>query len=272
MKSPTPATVHLVSETQVMDEGEVARAGVSPTPLTPGRFRLSQVHVENVWVMSDLGNGWVVAYRLVAQGSNFVIGEVRVYPLETQAMLNLKTGRTRASPVDAAWWSGNVKGVRASVPPGGISSRILKRVTVGAHITDAREVFKQLDARARTKGRASSVLEAIASRYGVTDLRRPQRIGSSESGPRGLPRSVYVRTAQAYLAHLKGGRPVQDAARELGETPQKVRDRILRARRMGILDPAPSRGRAAAGLSAGSLVAPKTTHKEKRHGKTTRAR
>lgn len=68
------------------------------------------------WYEEDLGGGWCIAYRLIAQGTTCVLGEVRILPAEQRS--------TRSS----GEWSGN----ETAVPAGGLTDTVVKALRAAA--------------------------------------------------------------------------------------------------------------------------------------------
>jgi hypothetical protein len=194
--------------------------------------RLTLVSVTDAWLEAPLAPGWTVAYRLVVQGLAVVVGEVRVFPHEP--------GRGAAPGL----WTAEVLGARATAPPGGLTARLLRRLTIGAHYRVAAAAFQQL-ARDPVMG------DDALARVGLTGLpRRPP--GPTRPGrPRGLGLRA-ARLARAYVELVARGsvRPVAELAPRMRLTPSQVRDALRDARERGYLT-SPGQGK-----RGGSLVVP----------------
>src|SRR5688572_1200265 len=63
--------------------------------------------VEQVWLEVSLDDEWIAAYQVIPQQGQPVIGEVRVFPLESFKRQTRKAGE---------WIAGAALGLRASVP------------------------------------------------------------------------------------------------------------------------------------------------------------
>ncbi|HEX9710690.1 MAG TPA: hypothetical protein VGB42_12095, partial [Candidatus Thermoplasmatota archaeon] len=196
-----------------------------PEELGDGGFR-------DAWFEAPLAPGWTVAYRLVRQGSAVVVGEVRVFPHEL--------GRESVP----GCWSAEVLGAQATVPPGGLTARLLRRLRIGAHYRVAAEAFDRL---------AEDAVLGEDARAAVGLAKLPQRPpGPSRPGrPRGLGLRA-ARLARAYVELVARGsvRPVAELAPRVRLTPSQVRDALRDARERGYLT-SPGQGK-----RGGSLVVP----------------
>lgn len=215
---------------------------------------LPEVIVHNVWVTVAIDAAWTSAYRLAVQDGRLVVGELRVYPTPTKNPLSPKArqqGQTAGmNPWNPGEWAGMLQGISATVPQYGLTSTVLKAVRLGADITGGRAILDDLAQRATGKNAPAWIRQTLKT-WGVTTSAKP---ASRDTGRRGLPHQEYERVVRAYLRAVADGspRPVQDAAKTLGISAAKVRDRLHRARLMGLL---PSGGQ---GRVVGGLVAPRT--------------
>jgi hypothetical protein len=189
-----------------------------------------------------LGKRWTAAYRLTVQDGAVVVGEVRIFPQEPPG---------RALP---GQWSAEVLGIRARVPWGGITGRLV-RVKVTEHLRVADQVLRQSDDWLRHP----LALDA-ARRRAQPGLGRPRK-----------PDLWYARAAGRYAAALRGGstRPVVDVAAQLGLTVARARDAIHQARARGLLTPG-TRGRRGGALTRKALGLLDTVRARRRTATRTR--
>ena len=167
--------------------------------------KFQKANVRDLWFEEPLEGGWRVGYRLVRQGTRIVVGEVRVFPDEEETFL--RPGR----------WSGEIDGVTATVPDGGITGRLLRKLKGTGHLKFAQ---KQADA-----------IRAWFPEFFETE----QKVNDAEKRRGGRPALDdlhYVRLAQDYINAIdKGSRtPIADVAREHGLPESTMRDRIHIAR------------------------------------------
>jgi hypothetical protein len=168
------------------------------------------------WVESDVGDGWRAAFRMLIQDGLPVVGEVRVYPAEDDAL----PGR----------WSAT------TAPTGGVTTRLLRRV----HIDAARERFDEM--------RSSGFL--LGPHPAAPDLDRIRYHATHNPGRGGHPDGFYAAAAAAYVTHLHTGatKPTEALAAELDLPPWRVRDLVRAARTRGLFTQ-PPRGRAGGELT-----------------------
>jgi hypothetical protein len=199
------------------------------------------VQVENVWIEAPLPSDdrWLVAYRVVVQEGRAVVAELRVFPNEPERQ-------------DPGEWSGEWLGRKAHVPAGGVSTRGLRSIRLGAGLHSLTALVD------RVKGMGSDyrwLLDPEGGWYGAFGITEslttePARPASSGRGRPALPPEEYARIAAAYVKALDRGspNPIQDVARDLGLRVSTVRSRIHIARIRGLLD----RGRQ--GYAGGQLL------------------
>jgi hypothetical protein len=216
-----------------------------PTWEPPSTFASSGVESEvglvlapDTWIEVQLGHDWIAAYRLVADHGRAVVGEVRLFPAETWWKRPL------------GGWSGELLGVRACVPQGGITTRLLRGVRVRAYLRSMSEWLARFRAKHPEHARF----------FGWGDdperVRLPQRHGR---GRKGRPHRFYAQLAAEYVRAVNGGshRPIADVARRRRLPSGRVRDMIRRARQLELL-PEGVQGRAEGQLTAAAeaLLAP----------------
>jgi hypothetical protein len=169
--------------------------GLDPNALRPQR---------EVWIEADVsskaqpGAVWKVAYLLVNQGGVPVVAEMRLFPAEPHPFR------------PAGQWSGHVAGVSAPVPPGGITSRLIREVHLGKHLRYAGG--------------------EVASAASPPPRRRSDRRSR-------LPEIAFARAAETYDAAVKKneGPPVPAVARRHRLSIESARWRIHEARVRGFL-------------------------------------
>jgi hypothetical protein len=196
------------------------------------------------WVLIPFAPGWIAAQRLTAQAGGIVVSEVRVYPDETAATLEGETKPVNARVrnkrvVIAGAWSGQA----GSVPSGGVSSTLLRRLPLGGHATAPVVAdFLSVCSWARTDGEA---LKARVER----DLGFAPVVGRPEPhlllpppvtrGRKRLPEAFLRSIADDYNRLLGAGhRDVAQrlaAERGLSRNQTKVRTWIRIARKRGLL-------------------------------------
>ena len=205
------------SHTRLYSSAWAKRRGLEPGPTVA----VSVTRVDEAWVEVPLGDAWVAAYFLVLQQGRPVIAEVRIFPAEPQ-----RPG--------AGQWSGHFLGVDASVPAGGVRSRLL-RLPLRTH-----QVW------------TDRFLASLRKRQGPDRFRDQRWLGDHEFVPtprtrrstrraRGrpsLPNRAYAVVARAYDAAIqrKSRSPVKDVAAALNESSLgRVRSLIFKARAKGYL-------------------------------------
>ena len=167
----------------------------------------------SVWVEIPTAGRWMIAFRLVNQQGQPVIGEVRVFPDEP--------GKRPAGR-----WSGEY-GVTARVPPGGVTARVLRTIRI--------ETFKTL---------LRTIVRKWGKALGDYDLGFTAAPSPVTRGRKGRPDIVLARMAAVYAASYLAGRPTIPAvARRFRLSPSKARDAVYRARVRGFLSPATKQGK-----------------------------
>jgi hypothetical protein len=137
-----------------------------------------------------------------------IVAEIRLFPKEQP--------RIRAGEWSAKW-----RGLKATVPAGGITAR-LARVKLGEHLRAAEKVFETF-----LKHDPSSLASAGFSAMPSTSRR----------GPKGLPDLLYAQVARDYMDACKAGSrsPALDVARRRRVRAPRVRRMLSEARRRGLL-------------------------------------
>jgi len=147
---------------------------------------------------------WSVAFRIILQGTQPVIGEVRIFPTESD-----------------------------KVPPGGITARLIK----ATKIESAEQVIGKLAnrfQRMREKnyaytGNVQTVLSVNSPTEGPSVPRKRRRRGKSDAS--------YAALARQYVQLRNGGErhPVTAIAKKRRIERSKIRDMIHEARKRGLL-------------------------------------
>jgi hypothetical protein len=177
-------------------------------------------------LQEPLAESWMVAYRLVLQAGRLVVAEVRVFP-------------------------------QGAVPRGGLTRRLLKTVTMGAHLDRSAEVTRSLIGLLRRfVGQSAPADDTTAIRQQLQLLTAPR--GGRWADPRGATASrrgrkpisddVLGAVARIYFNALSQHRPPVLAVvnewdlakpRTAPATPPmsraRARDLVRRARRRGFL-------------------------------------
>ena len=243
-RTPKKPDVIFLSDNRPVDRRAARALGVPEARLAP----LSQLNsfphlralpVEEVWLPLDLGDHWRACYRLAVQGGAVVVGEVRVFPRETGASERLL--------LSSGQWSAEMFGSSATVPPGGITARLLRQVRVGEHHRVADKIVRQV------AGDPHPLAQDAAARHGLTTL---GPTGARRGRPR-KPDFFYAQVADRYEAALKRGsrRPAEDVADAMGVSGGQVRQWLYAARDRGLLTRAPRYERVGQqGVKGGSLT------------------
>ena len=208
--------------------------------------KVRRVTVDDFWFEMVLDDEWAVAYRIVAQPVGLAVGEVRVFPVE-QAW---REGKTPPGE-----WSGVLRGTKALVPRGGVTSRLLRQVRIDRNIWYCLKILKAVTKRRGTvdrpgqPGHGRAFVAYALERSGVrTQRMEPTPIearGRSRGRPR-VPAKEYARLARAYqrlvLSGARGKQLHEALASKLGLTLSQVRNRIARGREYGFFGEVPLRG------------------------------
>jgi hypothetical protein len=172
------------------------------------------VYTDQTWVESEVGEHWIAAARLAVQDGRVIISEIRVFP--------------RDRPLGAGvrgLWSGEVLGPRAVVPPGGLTSSLLRAVRLPNYRAHAIDVVTGWQA----------ALGVPLSESGLPGARTQLAARRPRAG---RPDRFYAELAAEYVRALATSRrPVADIARRRKLTPEKIRDMVHEARERKLLSP-----------------------------------
>ena len=190
-----------------------------------------------------LDDAWEVEYTLVGQPRGLALLELRVLP---------RPG--------------------VPLPVGGLSAQVLRAVRVSAPIDSVEQILRLLRGPETRIGRE---LQGFLGPLLEPPAPRPAAKGEPGPGPgrRPLAAALLLRVAQAYVGAVKrkSSRAVIETAEELGETADRVRDLLNRARKRGLLTGATS-GRAGGALSPKALALLKARSKKELQARSTRTR
>jgi hypothetical protein len=191
--------------------------------LVDGQWRgitpaLWPVSATDACVEVPINDRWTAAYFLVEQDGRPVIGELRIFPTEVPAE------PLRGRPPGT--WSGHALGMKAPVPRGGLSARLLRGVKVGYYF------------KAELRGRRAAALPS-----GLRVFHRPRhptaspRSEASRRGRPPRPDEELIPIAAAYADAVRRGEDHPRAAlvKQLKLSGATIRDRIHRARQRGLL-------------------------------------
>lgn len=186
----------------------------------------------------------MAAYRLVpGRYGEPVIAELRIFPLE----------RTKGRPPGR--WSGEVLGIAANIPEGGISADVVRNVSVGVHRQVGREFSRWLKEAPLSR---TALERALATVKKVETFKAHVVVESPPEPKRGRPpirsEKFYAKLAREYAERVAEGspRPTADVARRRKLPTPKVRDMLHEARRRGLLSPT-GQGRPGGELTAKAL-------------------
>jgi hypothetical protein len=171
------------------------------------------VDVQEAWLEVDLDDGWTAAYRVMPQQGQPVIGEVRVFPTESFTSRN-----------PGEWVSGTFLGLNATVPAGGITTRLLRSLQTSETVAAGIEPWKKF---------LNLVPPARPhfARLGFRRLRPPR-----QGGRRGWSDEDLLRAAVDYV-EIGGRRPVVELAKRWNLKRTRARDLLHSATEKEFLQP-----------------------------------
>ena len=206
-----------VTSTRALREGISGTAVQRELGVTVELQRLRVVRgVADLWLEQRIGE-WIAAYRVIAAQGRPWIGEIRIFPADTIFERERPKGE---------WVSGTLAGVRATVPAGGVTARILAEVKPRRWRRIAEQVIRVLY---RTRGRSHPLLRPFTP-YGPKRVRSPR-------GRKALPAEFYRAIAAEFDAARRAGLPpVKTLMKKRHAQESCVRGWIHRARRDGFLE------------------------------------
>ena len=185
--------------------------------------------VEDFW-LEERTDDWIAAYRIVAANGRPWIGEIRVFPV----------GTFKQRP-EGEWVEGLLAGVRASVPAGGVTGKILAHVKPQRWRRIAEHVIRSLY-RDGAEARKSSL--KLFRPYGPKRARSPR-------GRKALSDAFMEQIAREHTeARDAGVQPTKSLMKKHGAPESRVRGWIHRARRRGFLEKPVLQGTARGTLAA----------------------
>src|SRR5262249_36359902 len=131
---------------EVVDSADAEDWGLEWRGLQPDEVAGAILRQE-LWVESRLSAEWQVACRLLLQDRQGIFAEVRGFPFEP--MIGRPPGR-RGGPYEPGvsrppgQWSGAWLGQRATVPTGGLTTRVLRRIRLGYDVRSVAQVVEHL--------------------------------------------------------------------------------------------------------------------------------
>lgn len=177
---------------------------------------------------------WRVTLQLAAEDGHVVVSALEIRPASRHE--EKKAGQSDS---------------RREFPTGGLRSSFVKGLRIDSLVWEARkELAKQATqipweriSQAAEWGDLSLVGSALLD-AGFTDLRRIDKASTSERRPgrKGHPNSHYVKYLKAYVraCHRGSRQPVVDAAADVDDTVEYVRQQLQKCRNKGLLDPPPT--------------------------------
>lgn len=230
----------------------VPDSAVAKLPPDPGRTHVPgdrTLCATDAWEEIPIDQKWMSAARLVYQGDDLVIGELRIFPREQVAPWTWN-GNEVDERFEPSAWSAELLGIVARVPHGGLSARVLRKVRLREH---ARVLSEKLAQWARVAGYAGHGFKVPA-----TERPRPERrTGRSDI--------FYAKLAWEYVRALARDprRPVALLAHKRKLPKERVRDMLHEARERGLLSPG-HRGRSGGALTTRAMNLLSTPRKKKR--------
>lgn len=165
------------------------------------------------WFQTQISDDWTAEYRLAMEKGRVVIAEVHIFPGD---------------------WITEQGLAKALVPAGGVTTRILRSVSTGAHV----DYYTELANVIRKQGRALADFGILTTMLSSRRL-KPRPPGTPRRGRKPLSDEVLLKAAQAYFHARKAGAPapIVAAAKATKMSEARMRDLIYRARRRGFVTP-----------------------------------
>lgn len=149
--------------------------------------------VRDAWIEDEIGDGWMVAFRVFEKNGELVVGEIRVFPEEpdegnADSLAYYITGQRQPGS-----WSAENLGDRATpqIPGRGLTIRKLKDVHIEPVLRAARELIAKIRA---DEGRVDEALEiALSERRWTEEGFRSRRGPQANDDPfLAFVASIYV--------------------------------------------------------------------------------
>jgi hypothetical protein len=131
---------------------------VAETKKVDGAIVPTGVVTYTCWLLDDLGEGFMVAYRLVPKNGSPVIAETRVYP------------GTVASSTTPGTWSGKA----ASVPQWGLTARLLHKLHPDTSLRSVPDIAGNMK---RWMGEDIFGKQSVMTRHGFSTAKPARRLG-----------------------------------------------------------------------------------------------
>jgi hypothetical protein len=194
--------------------------------------------VTDFWLDQRIGE-WTAAFRIVAVKGRPAIGEVRIFPAHD--VVDAADGSVPQWP-SGEWVSGTLAGVRAAIPTGGVTAKILQDVKPHLMRRLAEHIVRLLYRNQR--GRVPPPVLQYFSPYA------PPRVRSTR-GRKSLSHAFYAQIARDYDDARRTGRPPAQCLMQQHHAPEsRVRGWIHRARRLGFLEGPVLHGKASGTFSS----------------------
>ncbi len=220
----------------VVTDADARAVGASSKVIPADYPPLVLVAPMDLWIVKPLSADWLVGYRVVVQDGHVVVGEMRIYPNEHQG--------------HGGAWSGELLGVKARVPAGGLSATTIRAATLGQ---DVARMLPEILTRIRSQFPTLwGALQARGVQHDSMPTQPRQRLG----GRAGRAIAFYARVAALYADALAGAsnHPVRAVVRATGLSASQARNAVAKARRLGFLSPT-TRGASAGVLTAAGRAA-----------------
>jgi hypothetical protein len=197
---------------RVVNRSEAIAGGVSPEDLVPLNDALASTVAAytraNAWFEEKIGDGWVAAYRMAADDEGRpIVAEVRVFPDEWAA------GPDARPP---GVWAGEYVGPSAKVPPRGLSTTVLRKVSVATPFRNARAGLDRL-------------------RVAFPGLFKDSPLAALAEKKPGPPRIDDLSLARLADAYVKAGYSRKAVATQLRVKESTIRGRLRLARARDLL-------------------------------------
>jgi hypothetical protein len=213
---------------------DAAAHRLKPRPFENRKF-VGLVDAAEVWIEATLTNSWRIAYRIIPEGRRAVVAELRILPVEVNA--------------PAGWWTGHVPGAQPRVPSGGVTTKLLRSVTLGHDLQSLEKILQAVQSQYGPDAFTANGPYDVSKGFGPLPR---QAVKRPRSG-RGRPAQTdleYARLAADYVRERQAaGNPILRLARKRRQKASTVRSAIARARSRGMLTETPRQGVAGGDLT-----------------------